>query len=187
MDTRPTVAFLCGSLRTGSINRQLESALMLRAERAGLAPTRVDLADYELPLYHGDLELPDNATRLVGTLEGFDAVVVVSPEYNGSLPPLLKNVIDWTSTHSTNHLRGPVYGIASCTPGPMSGIMCMRQIAYILTRLGAEVVPTQVGVGLASQAFDGEDLAEGRSAELADTMLGSLRTRALQKRAYSEA
>ena len=187
MDYTPTVAFVCGSLRTGSINRQLETALMHRAKAAGLAPERVDLSDYELPLYHGDLDLPDNATRLVATLEAFDCVVVVSPEYNGSLPPLLKNMIDWTSTHSTNHLRGPVYGISACTPGPMAGIMCMRQIAYILTRLGAEVVPTQVGVGMASQAFDGEDLAAGRSAELADTMLASLRTRVLQKRALAEA
>ena len=188
MSYAPTVAFVCASLRTGSINRKLEAALIRRAEALGLAPTKVDLNDYELPLYHGDLALPEAATRLVAELEGFDAVVVVSPEYNGSLPPLLKNTIDWTSTHSTNHLRGPVYGIASCTPGPMSGIMGMRQIAYILTRLGAEVVPTQVGVGLAASAFaeDGQ-MVEGRSAELADTMLESLKRRVLQKRALAEA
>lgn len=188
MSYRPTVAFVCASLRTGSINQQLEAALMPMADAAGLDARKVDLADYALPLYHGDLELPDNATRLAAELERHDAVVVVSPEYNGSLPPLLKNSIDWMSTVGANPFTAPVYGIASCTPGPMSGIMCMRQIAYVLTRLGAEVVPTQVGVGLAASAFeDAGALVEGRSRDLAATMLESLRTRVLQKRALAGA
>lgn len=184
MSYTPTVAFVCGSLRTGSINAKLETALMHKASEQGLAPERVGLADYALPIYNGDLELPDNATKLAARLERFDAVVIVSPEYNGSLPPVLKNAIDWTSTVGSRHFREPVYGVASCAPGAMSGIMCMRQMAYILTRLGAEVVPTQVGVGVAAKAFmDNGRLVEGRSAELADTMLASLRTRVLQKRA----
>jgi NAD(P)H-dependent FMN reductase len=88
---------------------------------------------------------------------------------------LLKNVIDWTSTVETGHLTGPVYGIAACTPGPMSGIMCLRQLHYILNRLGASVVPTQVGCGNASAAFDGEGrLAAEPANSLSDKMLGQL-------------
>ena len=184
MASSPTVAFLCASLREGSINQQLEGALMAMAGDLGLAPDKVDLNDYEMPLFHGDLKPPASVDALIERLGGYDAVVVVTPEYNGSLPPLLKNVIDWTSTRTTEHITGPVYGIAACTPGAMSGIMCLRQLAYILTRLGGEVVPTQVGVGNAVAAFDEHGrLAPGHSAELAEKMLQSLKTRALQKRA----
>ena len=118
MSSSPTVAFLCASLREGSINQQLEGALMAMAGDLGLAPDKVDLNDYEMPLFHGDLKPPASVDALIERLGGYDAVVVVTPEYNGSLPPLLKNVIDWSSTFDLAHIRGPVWGIASCTPGP---------------------------------------------------------------------
>jgi chromate reductase len=178
-----SIAFICASLRHGSINQQLETALMIKAADMDAAPTKVDLSDYEMPLFHGDLKTPDTVKALIDHLKTFDAVVIVTPEYNGSLPPLLKNMIDWTSTVETGHLTGPVYGIASCTPGPMSGIMCLRQLHYILNRVGAEVVQTHVGCGNAAASFDGDmRLVEGLTDSLADKMLGQLITRATQKR-----
>lgn len=174
-----SIAFICASLRHGSINQSLEAALMIKATALGAEPTKVNLSDYEMPLFHGDIQAPDTVKALIEHLKSFDAVVIVTPEYNGSLPPLLKNVIDWTSTVETGHLTGPIYGIASCTPGPMSGIMCLRQLHYILTRLGAEVVPTQVGCGKAAAAFDGDGrLSIEPTNGLADKMLGQLITRA---------
>ena len=179
MSNPVSIAFICASLRHGSINQTLEGALMIKAAALGAEPTKIDLADYEMPLFHGDLKAPDTVKALIDRLKGFEAVVMVTPEYNGSLPPLLKNVIDWTSTIETGHLTGPVYGIAACTPGPMSGIMCLRQLHYILNRLGATVVPTQVGCGSASAAFDGEGrLATEPASGLADKMLGQLITQA---------
>jgi chromate reductase len=179
-----SIAFICASLRHGSINQTLETALMIKAAAMGAAPTKVDLSDYEMPLYHGDLKTPDTVQPLIDHLKSFDAVVMVTPEYNGSLPPLLKNVIDWTSTIETGHLTGPIYGIASCTPGPMSGIMCLRQLHYILNRCGAHVVPTQVGCGNASAAFDGDGRLSAEPANsLSDKMLGQLITQAKQARA----
>lgn len=182
MSSPVSIGFLCASLREGSINRRLEAALMAKAESRGARAERVDLNDYDMPLYHGDQETPDTVPALIAKLKTFDAVVVVSPEYNGSLPPLLKNAIDWTSTVETGHLTGPDYAVASCTPGPMSGIMCMRQIAYILNRLGADVVPTQVGCGNAATAFDaqGQLIAEPANS-LADKMLGQLMERARRR------
>lgn len=178
-----SIAFICASLRHGSINQQLETALMIKASEMDAAPTKVDLNDYEMPLFHGDLKTPDTVQALIDHLKSFDAVVIVTPEYNGSLPPLLKNMIDWTSTVETGHLTGPVYGIASCTPGPMSGIMCLRQLHYILNRVGAEVVQTHVGCGNAAAAFDGDArLAAELPDSLADKMLGQLITRAKQQR-----
>lgn len=183
MSTKPKIAFLCASLRHGSINQQLETALMIKAAALEVDEVKIDLNDYEMPLFHGDLKPPQTVQALIDRLKNVDAVVIVTPEYNGSLPPLLKNVIDWTSTVETGHFTGPVYGIASCTPGPMSGIMCLRQLHYILNRVGAEVVPTQVGCGKAQAAFDGEGrLIAEPSNSLADKMFGQIIDRVRQKR-----
>ncbi len=178
------IGFLCASLRNNSINKRLETALIKRAKALGAKTSIIDLAKFELPLFHGDIDTPDTVKNLIENMKSYEAIVIISPEYNGGPPPILKNVIDWTSTVETGHITGPVYGIASCTPGPMSGIMGMRQIAYILNRLGAQVVPTQVGCGMASQAFDenGALIAEPAST-LADKMLTSLIERATHKAA----
>jgi len=182
--TSPTIGFICGSLRSESINKALEVALSAKVNAAGAAAVSVDLADYDLPLFHGDLEAPQNLQALVKLLSSLDGIIIVSPEYNGGLPPILKNMIDWVSTVAKEPFANPVYGIASCTPGPMSGIMCMRQINYILMRLGAEVMPTQVGTGNASKAFneDGELIAQP-SANLADKLISTMIARIAQKAA----
>lgn len=174
-DTPPVIGFICGSLRDGSINKRLEKALVKRFKRAGLKTTSINLASYDLPLYHGDLDMPAGVKKLARKIKSCDGVVIVSPEYNGGLPSVLKNAIDWTSTTGTDHFKQPYWGIASCTPGPMSGIMCMRQINYILMRLGAHVSPVQVGVGNAQMAFDskGELIAEP-SATFADNLINDM-------------
>ena len=177
------IGFLCASLRDGSINKQLEHALIMRAKALGVDTSIIDLNDYELPIYHGGLDTPSNAQKLVNVMKSFDGIIIISPEYNGGLPPLLKNVIDWTSTIELGHITQPIYGIASCTPGPMSGIMAMRQIVYILNRLGGEIVPTQLGCGMASEAFgeNGNLILEPASG-LADKMLTSIIERIKRKR-----
>lgn len=180
--TPPRIALICGSLRKDSINKTLLKALAKRFKAAGAKVSNIDLGTYELPLYHGDLDTPTGAKRLIKRLKSFDGVVIVTPEYNGGLPPVLKNAIDWTSTVETGHITGPVYGIASCSPGPMSGIMCMRQLNYILMRLGANVIPTQVGTGNAGKAFDakGHLIAEP-SSSLANKMIAQMLTRISEK------
>lgn len=171
-DSPPVIGFVCGSLRSASINKQLEKALIRRFKRAGFKTTSIDLGRYDLPLFHGDLTPPAGVKTLARKLKSCDGIIVVSPEYNGGLPPVLKNAIDWISTTGKAHFEAPYWGLASCTPGPMSGIMCMRQINYILMRVGAHVSPIQVGVGNAAQAFDasGELMAEP-SASLADALI----------------
>ncbi len=174
-DTPPVIGFICGSLRDGSINKRLEKALTKRFKRAGLKTTSINLATYDLPLYHGDLETPAAVKKLIRKIKSCDGVVIVSPEYNGGLPPLLKNAIDWTSTLGKSHFETPYWGISACTPGPMSGIMCMRQINYILMRLGAHVSPIQVGVGNAQVAFDSKgELIAQPSATFADNLINDM-------------
>ncbi len=178
----PKIGLICGSLRKGSINKALEGALVRRLETAGTSAHIIDLNDFDLPLFHGDLKTPPNAAALIKTMADCDGIIIISPEYNGGLPPLLKNAIDWTSTMGREHLDGPIYAIASCSPGPMSGIMVMRQINYILTRLHAELIPVQLGCGNAETAFDkkGHLIAQPAS-DLADKMIGQLLSRIAQK------
>ena len=100
-DTPPVIGFICGSLREGSINAQLETALTQRFKRAGAKTTSINLGTYELPLFHQDIAVPTNVKILIQKIQSCDGVIIVSPEYNGGLPPVLKNAIDWTSTLST--------------------------------------------------------------------------------------
>lgn len=176
------IGLICASLREGSINQKLTAALRKRVKASGASVTNIDLGKFDLPLYHGDLKTPANVKKLMNKMAGCDGIIIVTPEYNGSLPALLKNALDWTSTIGKRQFENPVYGIASCSPGPMSGIMCMRQLNYILMRVGAEVVPAQVGTGNAASAFDAKgSLIAEPSSTLADKMIGQLLTRARAK------
>jgi len=179
----PKIGFLCGSLRKGSINQQLSKALQKKAKALGCKTGEINLKTYDLPLYHGDLKRPAGVKKLISRMKSFDGIVIISPEYNGGLPPVLKNAIDWTSTVETGHINGKVYGIASCTPGPMSGIMVMRQTQFIMMRLGADLVPTQTGCGFAEKAFDTKgNLIAQPASTFADKMLGQMITRIKSKR-----
>jgi len=94
----PHIALICGSLRKDSINKKLLKALAKRFKAAGAKASDINLGKYDLPLYHGDLSTPPGVKKLIQRLKSFDGIVIVTPEYNGGLPPLVKNTIDWTST-----------------------------------------------------------------------------------------
>ena len=117
------LAIFSGSTRTGSINQQLQGALLPRIKLAGFEVSSLSLADYEMPLYNGDWEeangAPKAAKELAAKLAVHDAVIVISPEYNGGLPAGLKNTLDWmTRIGSMDQFHKPIWAIASCTPGP---------------------------------------------------------------------
>ena len=156
--SKPIIGLLSGSSRTASMNRKLVTAMAHVFTAAGANVQIIDLSDYEMPIYNGDFEdangQPETAHALIKTLMGCDGVFIATPEYNGSLPALLKNTIDWTTRIGLEHFSTPVYAIGSATPGALSGIMALRQLHFILNRLGAQVVPTQLGIGQYGQAFD---------------------------------
>ncbi len=181
-DTPPRIALTCGSLRADSINLKLLKALQKKIKAKGAKSSYINIGDYDLPLYHGDLPEPTGVKKLIRRLKSFDGVIIVTPEYNGSLPPVLKNAIDWTSTVETGHISEPVYGIASCSPGPMSGIMAMRELQFLLMRLGAELVPKQVGCGFGGQAFDAKGhLTAEPASTFADVMIAQMLERIARK------
>ena len=165
--TKINIGLISGSTRTASINRQLVAAMAQVFEDKGASAHIVDLRDYEMPIYNGDDEaahgVPAAAARLIDMIGTFDGVFITTPEYNGCMPALLKNTIDWTTRLGTDHFSEPVYGIGAASPGGLSGIMALRQLHFILARLGAQVVPTQLGVGHAGKAFSDD----GQFAELA--------------------
>lgn len=152
------IGFICGSLRSGSINRQLETALAHIYADAGCETEIIDLADYPLPIFNGDAPRPDTLQPLADRIATCEGIVVVTPEYNGGLPALLKNSIDYLSTLGDQTFKGRAWGVAACTPGPLSGVVCLRTLTLLLMRIGGQVVPTMIGVGNASKAFDAERL-----------------------------
>ena len=180
--TSPKIGFMCGSTRKGSINAQLTQALVQRIAAKGAQPVQIDLGEYDLPLLQGDLDLPASVNALKADIRACSGIIIVTPEYNGSLPPLLKNAIDWLSMTGSEQFEEPIYAIAACTPGPMSGVMVLRELNYILTRIGADVIAPHVGTGNAETAFNaaGQLIVEP-SSELADQMIAALLTRIAQR------
>ncbi len=177
----PKIALISGSTRTGSINKNLVNAMAHLFKAAGAKAVKIDLNTYEMPIYNGDWEsengVPKTAKNLVRRLKSCDGVFIATPEYNGSLPALLKNTIDWTTRIELGQFSGPVYGIGSASPGPMSGIMVLRQLHFILNRLGATTVPRQLGVGMAEKAFDKKgQFIDGRTKNYADTLVSQMLT-----------
>jgi NAD(P)H-dependent FMN reductase len=85
---------------------------------------------------------------------------VASPEYNGSFPALVKNVIDWISRPAPGEpplavLRGKPAALLSASPGPGAGKRGLRQLRELLEMIGMKVVPSQANVARATEAFDG--------------------------------
>ena len=90
-----------GSNRAGSYSGKVANAALAELARQGVEATRIQLSDYPLPIMDEDLEaekgIPENAYRLARLMAAHDGFFIATPEYNGSIPPLLKNVIDWVS------------------------------------------------------------------------------------------
>src|SRR5438105_6649401 len=156
-----------GSLRTGSLNARLASAAVDELVRSAVGVTRLSLADFPLPLYDGDLEyrsgVPKNAINLKRMIGSHDGVLLVTPEYNSSLPALLKNAIDWVSRVQDAHeTKGQVFAerpfaIAAASAGRLGGTRCLAALRLILSACRATVIPNQLALSFADQAYDDMD------------------------------
>lgn len=183
----PRIALISGSIRTGSINRTHVKAFVHLFRDAGANPVTLDLNDYPMPLYNGDWEAehgpPKTTKNLILRLKRYDGVFISTPEYNGCIPPLLKNTIDWTTRIELGHFTGPVYGIGAASPGRFSGIMALRELRFLLARLGATVVPAQIGTGFGADAFDksGRFKSE-RKADFASKLVSQMLTEISRRR-----
>lgn len=157
------IAVIVGSTRSGSYNRALGELAATSVEGHGASVTRVDLAAFDLPLYSAALEadaFPPDALKLKALFAAQDGLLFVSPEYNGSLSPLLKNAIDWASRPTGDEglvaltaYRGKVAAIMSASISPFGGLRGLMHLRQILSTIQMIVIPEQVVVPNAHAAF----------------------------------
>ena len=158
----PKILAFAGSLRTDSFNKKLIRIGAEGARAAGAEVTLIDLRDFPLPIYDGDLEaagFPDNATKLKRLFLDHHGLLISSPEYNRSLPGVLKNVIDWVSRSEPGEKPLSAYadkvaGLLSASPGPVGGMRSLMHLREILTHIKVLVIPDQVSVSKANEAFN---------------------------------
>jgi chromate reductase, NAD(P)H dehydrogenase (quinone) len=164
----PKILIIPGSLRTGSHNVRLAALAGKELALLEAEVTRISLEDYPLPLFDADLVttsgLPPSAVKLKRLLLAHNGVFITSPEYTASVTPLLKNTIDWISRvrdpgeASYAAFKGRVFAIGSATnsgQGGLRSLMALRQILEL--GCGALVIPEQIAVPRAEQAFDDMD------------------------------
>lgn len=152
-----------GSARADSLNKQLIACVVKQAEQAGAEVTLIDLKDFPLPVYDGDIEdegMPENVRKLQGLLADHDGLLISTPEYNGAVPALVKNTLDWLSRERANGdsgitlFRGKVVGIVSASPGALGGLRSLLLLRDQLAKLSMWVAPAQFALGKAHEAFD---------------------------------
>ena len=156
-----------GSLRSGSHNAKLAMAAAHEFALAGAHVTRISLADYPLPIYDADLHaksgVPKNAVNLKRMIGSHHGVLMVTPEYNSSVPALVKNTIDWiTRVQDPHESRGQVFrekpfAIAAASEGRLGGTRALAALRLILSACHAIVVPNQLALSFADQAYDDMD------------------------------
>jgi chromate reductase, NAD(P)H dehydrogenase (quinone) len=159
----PRILVFAGSTRTGSLNKKVARVAARFAEEAGAEVTLIDLRDLPMPLYDGDLEaaegIPANAMQLRRLMVAHDAFLLSCPEYNSSITAVLKNAIDWVSRPVAGEpdlvaFKGKVVGLMSASPGALGGIRSLVTVRSILGNIGCIVMPDQVSVSKAHEAFD---------------------------------
>jgi chromate reductase len=153
-----------GSLRTGSLNARLAAVAAHEIAQAGAEVTRISLSDFPLPIYDGDLQarsgVPKHAVNLKRMIGAHHGVLIVTPEYNSSVPALVKNTIDWVSRVQDPHeTRGQVFrerafAIAAASGGRLGGTRALAALRLILTACHASVIPNQLALSFAGEAYD---------------------------------
>lgn len=160
----PKILVFAGSTRSGAYSGKTADIAQKELAMQGAEVTRISLADYPLPFMDEDLEkekgIPENAVKLARLFVAHDAILIATPEYNGSLPPLLKNVIDWISRvredggRPMRPLPGKVVAICSSSAGHFAGIRSASHLRQILSHIQMDVISPQVSVPNGGDAFN---------------------------------
>jgi len=162
------IVTFAGSARRDSLNKKLARNAAFTAESLGAEGIFVDLADYPLSIYDGDLEasdgIPENARSLAEMIQTADGLFISSPEYNGAYSALLKNTIDWLSRIDRRMLSKPV-AIASASPGGRGGVGGLTQLRAMLVHMRIPVMEHQLSVPEADRALGGAGAAAEAAAE----------------------
>ncbi len=179
------ILVISGSIRAASLNYRLASLAASRLAAQGVDVTLLPREQHVLPMLDQDLEvdgLPAAVRALREIFAAHDALVIASPEYNGSITPLLKNLLDWMSRGDAQSPEVKPYqhklaAIISASPGGLGGIRAHRHVRDILDSLGVAVVPPALGISKAMNAFDDSGaLNDNAQAEQLDNVLAKLQS-----------
>jgi len=162
----PKILAFAGSTRTGSLNRQALDVAVQGARDAGAEVTLIDLRDYSLPIYNGDLEqshgIPEAAVRLKALFKSNQGLLLGCPEYNSSITPLLKNTLDWVSRQHGEEsglvpYQGKMAALIAASEGHLGGLRSLRHVREILTALQVLVIPKQMALAHADKELTNPD------------------------------
>jgi NAD(P)H-dependent FMN reductase len=157
--------FFPGSPREAPSKKKFPRPAQHIASANGIDAVFVDLKDYPMPIYNGDLEeregQPEKTREFTALLGEYQGILISSPEYNTSVPPLLKNTLDWVTRVTEEGLNGPrmfrsrVFAISGASPGYFGGARCLLHLRQVLSvGMGALVIPQQFTLPRANEAFD---------------------------------
>jgi chromate reductase len=167
MSSKPKILAFAGSTRTESFNKKLMHIAADAAEEAGAAVTRIDLRDLPMPLYDGDFEkesgIPENGKAFMNLLLEHQGLLISSPEYNSSIPAVLKNAIDWASRPVPGQkplapFEGKVAALLSASPGALGGQRGLVVLRMLVGNMKVLVLPEQFSLAKANEAFDADGL-----------------------------
>jgi len=179
------ILLLAGGVRDGSLNEKLVAAAAAQAEALGHSATRLSLTDYPLPLFGaspaGLADVPA-ARALKAMFRDHAAIILASPEHNGSVTAMMKNAKAWISCASDREappaysaFRGKPFGLMSASSSPFGGLRGLSQLRHILASVHALVVPEQLSVPHAHRAFDEQErLGEPLLATILRELVGSV-------------
>jgi len=187
----PKILAFGGALRAGSFNQKLANIAAQGAREAGAEVTVIALRDYPMPIFDGDLEdasgLPENAKKLKALFKEHDGWIISSPEYNSSITAALKNTIDWVSRQETDDepplsaFAGKTVVLCSASPGKLGGLRGLVTVRSILGNIGVTVLPDQVSVPSAYDAFNEDGSLKDAKQAASVKNLGAKLTKHLQK------
>ncbi len=181
MNEKPKILAFAGSLRKDSLNKKTVLVAVSGARKAGAEVTFIDLKEFPVPMYDGDIEaesgLPEHAVRLQELMLAHDGFLIASPEYNSGISGIFKNYIDWTSRGRGELKAGACYGgkfacVMSASPGGLGGIRALPNVRTILASMGVHVLAEDFALGKAHEAFDEEGNAKAEFVQNALEKLG---------------
>jgi NAD(P)H-dependent FMN reductase len=188
--SQPRILAFAGSTRKDSYNKRLVRIAAQGAEAAGATVKYVELNYYPMPLFDEDLEKlsgqPESAQQLKKLMVESDGFLLASPEYNSSFSAVLKNTIDWVSRPvpgepSLVAYRGKAVVLMSASPGGFGGLRGLVHVRSMLGNLGMIVLPDQIAVSQAYDAFDASGKLKEAKQQAAVEGLGATLATFLEK------
>ncbi len=178
----PKILAFAGSTREASYNKKLVGIAVAGARAAGADVTLIDLRNFPMPLFDGDLETsagtPEPAQRFKALMIASDGFLISAPEYNSSITGVLKNAIDWASREAPGEapliaFAGKVAALMAASPGALGGLRGLVHVRAILGNIKVLILPEQVALMRAADAFDASGALKDAKQQAAVAALGA--------------